>query len=319
MRRIALVALLLLALAGYLATGITLVRPGERAVVRRFGRVLKTKPAPGLFIGLPWGMDRVDRVPVHKVQQLEIGYRPGEAEATDRSGLNIPGQLVTGDHNLVNVRVAIDYAVDPDEDQIVNYVLHANRAEGLVARTAESALAEWVADRRIDDILIRGQAELPGWIVQEIQNRLNAYQIGVRIQGASVPLLQPPDEVQLAFTAVNDAQLSISTKERIASRVAAERLAEAEAEKYRLEQDSRAYAREQRLRAQADGDAFLKRLAQYRSSASRRGDFLVRMWWDEMGKLFTRMKQNGQLDLLDNHLGPDGLDITHTPALPRRK
>ena len=34
------------------------------------------------------------------------------------------------------------------------------------------------------------------------------------------------------------------------------------------------------------------------------------IWWDEMGKLLRRMKENGRVDLLDNHLGPDGLDIT---------
>ncbi len=48
-------------------------------------------------------------------------------------------------------------------------------------------------------------------------------------------------------------------------------------------------------------------------------DVLARMWWDEMGKLFTKMKENGQVDLLDKHLGPDGLDISHMPALPRKR
>ena len=64
------VALLLLLFAASLLTGVTEVRPGERAVVRRFGRVLDEKPKPGLWIGLPWGIDRVDRVPVDLARQL---------------------------------------------------------------------------------------------------------------------------------------------------------------------------------------------------------------------------------------------------------
>src|SRR4051794_28957600 len=92
-----------LVLTGYLLTGLTFIRPGERAVVRRFGRVLDKKPAPGLWIGLPWGIDRVDRVPVSLVRRIEIGYQPDTADDLTAP----PGQLLTGDHNLVNVRVVL--------------------------------------------------------------------------------------------------------------------------------------------------------------------------------------------------------------------
>ena len=59
-----------------LTAGVVQVRPGERAVVRRFGRVLEHKPEPGLWVGLPWGMDRVDRVAVDRVQSVD-GRLPG--------------------------------------------------------------------------------------------------------------------------------------------------------------------------------------------------------------------------------------------------
>src|SRR5262249_39543919 len=59
-----------------LLTGVTEIRPGERAVIRRFGRVLDDKPGPGLYIGLPWGLDQVDRVQVDLVRRVEVGYQP---------------------------------------------------------------------------------------------------------------------------------------------------------------------------------------------------------------------------------------------------
>src|SRR5262249_6232486 len=74
-RRVLLFAGGLLLLLAYLATGLTEVRPGERAVIRRFGRVLEETPGPGLWIGLPWGMDRVDRVSVDSVRRVVVGYR----------------------------------------------------------------------------------------------------------------------------------------------------------------------------------------------------------------------------------------------------
>jgi membrane protease subunit HflK len=318
MRRFAIPLILLVLLVGYLATGVTLVRPGERAVVRRFGRVLDTKPAPGLWLGLPWGMERVDRVAVHQVRHVVVGYRPPADGEVAEPASAVPGQFVTGDHNLVNVQIAIDYAVEADEEAIVNYVLQEDRIEGLVARAAETALAEWLASGKIDDILIRGRAQLPEWLSHETQRRIADYRLGVRVQRASVPYLEPPEEVREAFNQVNQAYNNIETQRRIAQTLAARQFAGAEAEKYRLEQDARAYSREQELSARADADAFLKRLEQYQKAPSR-GDFLARLWWDEMGRLFTRMKLNGQLDLLDNHLGADGLDITHAPPLPRKR
>src|SRR5215471_11419711 len=93
--------LILIAVAIYLLTGIAQVRPEERAVVRRFGQVV-ARPGPGLWIGFPWGIDRVDRVPIHTTQQLTVGYNPDTW--SDVAGTPA-GQLITGDHNLVNVQL----------------------------------------------------------------------------------------------------------------------------------------------------------------------------------------------------------------------
>src|SRR5262245_3862135 len=153
MRRL-LIVLGLLALL-YLLTGVTQIRPGERAVVRRFGNVVEI-PRPGLYIGLPWGLDRVDRVPMNLVRHVQVGYQPDRGE----DGLTMPpGQLLAGDHNLVNLQVDIHYAVDQSsEEQVVDYLLHTDRTDGLVARAAEGAMTEWVAQQTVDDVLLKGKS-----------------------------------------------------------------------------------------------------------------------------------------------------------------
>src|SRR4051794_33093007 len=118
MRRL-LTAVAVLLLLGWLLTGVTQVRPGERAVVRRFGRVLPDKPGPGLYVGLPWGIDRIDRVAVELLRSVTVGFQPGEE--SDASGVTPPGQLLTGDHNLINLQVVIDYAVV--EDEVADFVV----------------------------------------------------------------------------------------------------------------------------------------------------------------------------------------------------
>src|SRR5262249_29799592 len=145
---------------------------GERAVVRRFGRVLNTKPEPGLWIGLPWGMDTVDRVAVDLLQPVDVGYRSNEDD-----GQTMPaGQLLPGGHNPVHVRVVVHYRVRPDEVEDYLAQRDADRSVSginrLVGLGVESLLAEWVASRNVDEVLLHGKADLPHWLVDRPQQRL---------------------------------------------------------------------------------------------------------------------------------------------------
>src|SRR5262249_1783671 len=164
------IALVLLAV-GYLLTGVTPVRPGERAVIRRFGMVLDEKPEPGLCIGLPWGMETVDRVAVDLLRPVDVGYRPNaEDDQTTPAG-----QLLTGDHNLINIRVVVHYRVQPE--QVEDFVAQQSADAGassinfLIGLATESLLAEWVASRDVDEVLLQGKSELPRWLVDRPQQR----------------------------------------------------------------------------------------------------------------------------------------------------
>jgi membrane protease subunit HflK len=302
----------LLALAAYLCTGITQVRPGERAVVRRFGRVVAA-PGPGLWVGFPWGVDRVDRIAVDQVRRVAVGYAPEEAD----DSLTTPaGQLLTGDHNLVNIQVVMHYAVE--DDQVVDFLEHMDRADELVARAADTVLAEWVAGQGIDHVLIQGKRLLPGRLVAEAQARIGAYGLGIRILDADVSHLFPPAEVKDAFDEVTRVQTAISTGVYKARQEAAQMLRDAAAEQFRLEQQTQAYQFERLELARKEAERFETRMEQYHRLRRDNPAFLTGLWWDEIGKLFARMKDNGQLDLLDKHLAGDGLDITVIPPSPRK-
>jgi membrane protease subunit HflK len=312
MRRV-LFGLLLLGLALYLLTGVTEIRPGERAVVRRFGRVLDETPGPGLWVGLPWGMDRVDRVSVDTLRRVAVGHQPD----ADGEVASPAGQLLTGDHNLVNVQVALAYTVR--EEQAADYVVQADRADGLVAKAAESVLAEWAASRSVDDVLLRGKAELPEWVVARTQERLEPYRLGVQLRQANVAHLAPPDDVKASFDDVTRAQAEIRTGAHKAEEYAVRKVQEAQSEKYRREQSAAAYAREQELKARAEADSFEKRLAQYRQLRRDNPEYLRGIWFAALGKLFAALKQGGKLDLLDKHLSGDGLDLTVIQPPPGKK
>jgi membrane protease subunit HflK len=307
--RVVALVLVAVALVGYGLTGVVQVRPGELAVVRRFGKVLDDKPGPGLWIGLPWGMDRVDRVAVDRVQSAVVGY-------TDDAGVMPAGQLLTGDHNLVNVQATIYYKVRPE--QVESYVAQADRADALVMHAVETVMAEWVAGRTVDDVLLNGKTEMRPDLVKRTQERIGDYDLGVEVLEARVTLIAAPDEVKSAFDKVAQAQTGIRTMLNKAEQERETALRAAEGEKYRKEQDTAAYVLNRTTLAQREADTFLERLKQYEEGKKRNPEYLRQIWEEERGKLFAKLKENKQIGLLDHHLGANGLDITVAPPLPNK-
>jgi membrane protease subunit HflK len=307
--RIVSVCLPLLLLAAYAVTGVFQVQPGEVAVVRRFGRALPERSQPGLHLGLPWGMDRVDRVAVDRLQRVVVGYQEDAA----RQALP-PGQLLTGDHNLVNVQATLFYKVRPDG--AADYVTQADRVDGLLTRAAETAMAEWVAGRTVDEALLNGKVDLRPVLVEQVRRRVEGYRLGVEVLDASVALVAPPDEVKSAFDDVAREQTRIATKVNAAEQQAETDWRAALSEKYRTEQETAAYVRAQQVMARREADNFRARWQKYQAGVRDNPLYLRQIWDEERGKLFARLKANRQIGLLDDHLGPDGLDLTVVPPLP---
>ena len=310
MRR-ALLILVPALLVAYGLTGVVQVRQGELAVVRRFGRVLPENAQPGLHVGLPWGMDRVDRVVVDRVQSVTVGFQEdGPEDALP------PGQLLTGDHNLVNAQVVLYYKVRPDE--VADYVVQSDRVDGALTRATESVMAEWVAGRTVDDVLLNGKNAMRGDLVRQVRARMGPYRLGVEVLDARVALVAPPREVKDAFDDVARAQTKIETERNGAEQTAESQLRTAEADVYRIGQNAAAYAHNKRLLAQRDAERFLERLRQYEIGRRTNPHYLRQIWEEERGKLFARLKENNQIDLLDHHLSADGLDLFTAPRLPKK-
>lgn len=307
--------LLLLTLVAYLLTGATTVSPEERVVVLRFGKVV-ARPGPGLWVGLPWGIDRVDRVPVRTALQLTVGYNPdavSDAEGTP------PGQFLTGDQNLVNVQLVLDYAIGETDDDLDDYVNHRDLVPATVTRVTEAIVAEWAAGRGVDRVLLTGNAVLPSWVMSRLGERLPAFRLGVRVQRVSVGYLAAPEEVRAAFEAVTQAQAGIRTREFQALQEKDQRERQAAALKYKLEQEADEYRESMLRQARADAAAFLDELRAYRAVAVNNPDSLSLIWWAEMNKaLATLAARGGKVRPLDQYLQNGELNVTEFFPLPKR-
>ncbi|MCE9567959.1 MAG: hypothetical protein K8U57_38655 [Planctomycetes bacterium] len=307
--------LLLIALVAYLLTGIAQVSPEERVIVRRFGQVV-ARPGPGLWIGLPWGIDRIDRVPVRTALQLTVGYDP--QTASDAPGTPA-GQFLTGDQNLVNVQLVLDYAIGETDADLDDFVNHRDRIDSTLARITEAAVAEWIAGRGVDRVLITGNAALPAWVMLRVSERLPAYRLGVRLQRVSVGYLAPPEEVRAAFEAVTQAQTGIRTREFQALQEKEQRERQSDALRYKLSQEAEEFRDSQLRQAQAEASAFRDELAAYREVSKTNPDSLAFVWWAEMSKAMESLEaRGGKVRPLDQHLQNGELNLTEFVPIPKR-
>jgi len=177
-------AIVLIAL--YLLSGFYTVQPGQAAVVRRFGQVVDGNVGPGLHYRLPWPIDRADIVPVDAVRRAETP----------------PSLMLTGDENLINIRVSVHYAVtDPTK-----FLLNIVDPEMLVGQAADAAMRQVVANEAVDALLTIDKSAIQQRAADLAQATLDGYDAGLRVVAVQLLESSPPPEVAEAFRDVASAR-----------------------------------------------------------------------------------------------------------------
>jgi membrane protease subunit HflK len=175
-----------------------MVAPGEVVVVRRLGRLIEPPWGPGLHWRFPLGIDQTERVRSDAVRQLTIGPA-GVADSTLEPSA---GELMTGDHNLLRIQATVQYRVVRAAD----FVLGASDVESLLTAAAQASVSKALATRGVDAVLRSGRLAIAGDVEHDLQNRANAYRLGVTILGVSLTDARPPVEVEAEFAAAQSAE-----------------------------------------------------------------------------------------------------------------
>ena len=250
--------LILICLAAYGATGLYFVQPDEQVIVRRFGRIHAMPREPGPHFGLPWGLDRIDRVKPREVKQVTIGplNLGGEAIGSSLS------QFLTGDCNLVLVRATVQYTIaDP-----ALYLYHAVDVDRLVADAGEAATSIALAGQPVDHILTQGKRQLGIQTAQRLQAFADAYRLGVVIRSVDIGRVEPPPEVAEAFDNVISALRERDRQINVSRGYADRTLAQARAEAQRLRDQAQGQSDRRTREAQGEAERFEKLLVQYQQS-----------------------------------------------------
>ncbi len=269
-RPIAIVALIALALWGAMGLFYT-VQPEERAVVKRFGRVIGTAE-PGLHFKLPFGIDTVQFVATERVLKQEFGFRTasstdgnGERDSRTRySDRDFPEEslMLTGDLNIIDVEWVVQYRIaDP-----IKYLYSMREPTRTLRDLSESVMRRIVGNRIGSEVLTTARVEIANAAREELQAAMDRYDNGIRILTVELQDVVPPARVQPAFNEVNEARQERERMINEATKQANQAIPRAQGEASRMIAEAEGYATERVNRALGEAARFSALLAEYRAA-----------------------------------------------------
>ncbi len=195
---VVLLLIIAVVIAGWLATGVFTVQPGEKAALKMFGKYSQ-EVGPGLSWWWPSPIGNRDVVQVDIIRKLELGVR-NDVPVLDESlmitgdpdELGAPGEAP----NLVDVQLTVQY----DIKNIKDYLYKVVSPDGTTLKDAtETSLRQVVGGRPIDDVLTDKKQEVEIATKQKLQEILDYYQSGLNIREVKLLNVFAPEQVKDAF------------------------------------------------------------------------------------------------------------------------
>jgi membrane protease subunit HflK len=279
-RRVAVALALIAASLLIAATGWHVVRPGERIVVRRFGRIVVPDWGPGLHWGAPLGIDRYDRVRTDLVRRLNVGV------AAEPAGDGDPGadEFLTGDLNLVRVRAVIQYRVASP----ALLVVRSGDVGTLLERLAEASLSRALARRGIDGVLRGDRQHIAAEVARDLEAGIARLGLGLEILGVSLTEARPPAEVAADFSAAQSAASQRDRRGNEARTQAETTVTAARATAGSRLETARAASQRKLLGSRAGAQRFLALLAEARRAPELTAQ---RIYLDTMKTLLSQVRR----------------------------
>jgi len=244
--------IVILAIIVWLATGIFIIDPEEQGVIKRFGEVTEVV-GPGPHYHFPSPIETVQIAPVTAVRRLEIGFRtiqlgpPAKYRRVLKESL-----MLTGDENIIDVQFIVQYRISDLE----NYLYSLTNPDVTVRSAAESAMREVIGDSSVTEALTVGKGIIEDTTARLLQQTMNSYKGGIKIENVKLQDVHPPDAVKEAFkdvvSAREDREKMINDAEGYKNNL----VPKARGEAAQLVNSAKAYAKEKVLVAIGESERF---------------------------------------------------------------
>jgi modulator of FtsH protease HflK len=305
-KRLLPLALAVLALIGLITT-YAQVEPDEVGVLLRLGRFVGTVD-PGPHFRLPFGIDRILKVPVQRQMKAEFGFRTGQREdQTTEVDVGRESLMLTGDLNVAVVEWIVQYKVkDPYQ-----YLFKVKNVEAMLRDISEASMRAVVGDHSVNEVLTTGRQKVATESKVLLQELADRYETGIDIQQVVLQDVNPPDPVKPSFNEVNQA---IQEKERAINEAYAEmnkEIPRAKGEAEEAQRGAEGYAIERINRARGEADRFARIYDEYRKApdVTRR-----RLYLETVSKVLQKAGQKVIVDESQKGITPMLRMDTHEAA-----
>lgn len=185
-------------------TSVKTVGPEEQGVVLLLGQYTRTTE-PGLSFIMPFGIEKMHKIPVQRQLKLEFGFRTvqaGQRAQYSKGSYMAESTMLTGDLNLTDVEWVVQYRISNS----FQYLFKVRNADKTLRDMAEAAMRQTVGDRTVNEVLTVGRQEVASNVEALLQKMCSEYENGIRIDQVVLQDVNPPEPVKPSFNAVNEAQ-----------------------------------------------------------------------------------------------------------------
>lgn len=254
------------------------VQQEEAGVVTRFGKHIKTV-GPGLKFKIPFGVDKVVKVPVQRLLKHEFGFgterntNPHQWTSSDEQRKE--KAMVTGDLNAALVEWVIQFRITEPE----KYLFKVRNAEKTLRDTSEAVMREVVGDRTVDEVITVGRQDIEAECTEKLRALADLYELGITIDQTQLKNVDPPEPVQSSFNEVNKAQQERESAINVANGQYNKTVPKARGEAQKLITEAEGYATQRVNEAEGDAARFTALLTEYQKApeVTRRRIYLETM------------------------------------------
>jgi membrane protease subunit HflK len=214
-----------------------------------------------------------------------------------RTAAERPPEFLTGDQNIVIVRMAVQYAIkDP-----AAYLYRSREVTEVIARVVESAFAQTIAAEFVDSVLTTGKIAVQNATLERSRVTLDGYSSGVHLESINIENISPPGEVSDAFRESISARADRDRIINEAQGYRSDALAKAQGEAEKQQSDAQAYLVQRVNEAKGDAARFEKLIAE---SSRAREITENRLYIEAMEEILPKVKKvvidsSGSKNLMD--------------------
>jgi len=289
----AVVIVVILALLAFIGlNGIYNLGNTEHAVIQRFGEVVKTVDEPGIHFKIPV-IDKVTTVNVQNLESIQYGYQIATGATTTSGATYVDVDeeriVLTKGGYMVDVGAIVQYRIIDAESWLFN----VDDPEDTIRLAFESVLRRNMQNKDLDVSLVQ-KDDIAVEVLPELQRKIDAYGLGVKVDSVKLTDVLLPDEVQEAYDGVNIARNEKDQLELDAQKYSNEKLPKANADATVLINGAKAYKETKVAQAKGDVLAFEQILEKYQTSKEITAR---RLYIETMEKVMSRTAKKFIIDL----------------------